>query len=133
MAATSWTGAVAYYDDLLAEGDRAAAILQRLAERAATSDLAGLAEVAPWSDCMAVTPAGRPYAEGEPFVLVWSDDDWPYFGVQLESGGGGSSLASWFGEGEGPAIEVIRDLVAWLHDPSAPPPAVPEPSPGFGP
>jgi hypothetical protein len=133
MAGTSWADAVACYENLLAEGDRGAAILQRLAERATETDLAALAEAVAWSDRLEITPVGRPDAEDEPFVFVWSDDDWPYYGVDLYSGTDGPCLASWFGEGEAAAIEVIRDLVAWLREPSRSRPAVPEPHPGFGP
>ncbi|HEY7423158.1 MAG TPA: hypothetical protein VH682_02850 [Gemmataceae bacterium] len=132
MAGTSWIDAVAYYEDLLADGDRGVSTLQRLVERAAAKDLAALAEVVAWTDCLAATPAGRPYAEGEPFVLVSSADDWPYYGVDLYSGGDDSRLASWFGEGEAAAIEVIRDLIAWLQNPSTSRPAVPEPQAGIG-
>jgi hypothetical protein len=132
MAGTSWAEAVAYYENLLVDGDRSATILQRLSERAAETDLSTLAEVVAWSDCLAITPAGRPYTEDEPFVLVSSDDDWPYYGVDLYSGRDDSWLASWFGEGEAAAIEVIRDLIAWLQNPSTSRPAVPEPQAGIG-
>jgi hypothetical protein len=60
MAGTSWAEAVAYYENLLADGDRGITILQRLVERVDERDLAPLAEVVAWPDCLAVTPVGRP-------------------------------------------------------------------------
>jgi hypothetical protein len=111
-AADSWREAAEWVEHSLAEGNQALRFLPPVMELVSSYERAGefWAHPLDWGLVMSLSPE----LEGNPHLLIWSDDDWPCYEIELRNGSD-HPLVGWFCDGEAELQSALIEAMSRLQ------------------
>ncbi len=119
-AADSWREAAEWVEQSLAEGDQALRFLPPVIGFVSAHEHAGTLWAHPLDWGLAVSLS--PDLEGGPYLVIWSDDDWPYYDIELRDRSD-RPLVGWFCDGEEELESAFTEAVGRLQEPRTGSPA----------
>jgi hypothetical protein len=111
-SAASWREAAEWAEHSLAEGGQALRFLPPVIGWVSAREDAGQFWAHPLTWGLAISVA--PELEANPHLVIWSDEDWPYYDIELRDRWD-RRLLGWFCDGEGELEAALAEALGRLQ------------------
>jgi hypothetical protein len=126
-AAGSWREVAEWLERSLAEGDQSLRFLPPVLRFVSAHECAGKFWAHPLKGGLAMSLS--PELEGAPYLVVWSDDDWPCYDIELRDRSD-RPLVGWSCDGEEELESALTEAIGRLQALGPASPAAPPVPPG---